>query len=140
MPRFLVFVPANEQSEAGQLPPTEALNEMQKFNERLADSGTLLDANGLAPTSKGARVRYDAPGKTTVIDGPFTEAKELVAGYWMLDAKSLDEAVKIIREAPLGGGVEVQIRPVVEIEDFGDNATPEIRERQERIKRKIGQK
>lgn len=136
MPKFMVFVPASPESEAGQLPPTEAIDEMTKYNEQLAQAGVMLEGNGLQPTSKGARIRYEG-GKTTVFDGPFAEAKELVAGYWMLETKTLDEAIEWLKKAPFDGGVELQIRPVFELEDFGEIITPEIRERNERIQKQI---
>ena len=141
MPRFMVFVPASPESESGELPPnaSEMFDTMTKFNEQLADAGVMVEGNGLAPTSQGARIRYEG-GKTTVFDGPFAEAKELVAGYWMLEAKSLDEVIEWMKKAPMDGGVELQIRKVAELDDFGDAITPETRERHQRIVKKIQQK
>jgi hypothetical protein len=139
MPRFMVFVPASPESEAGELPSQEMLAQMTKYNEQLAEAGIMLDGNGLKPTSQSARIRYEG-GQTTVFDGPFAEAKELVAGYWMLEAKSMDEVVEWLKKAPFDGGVELQIRPVFELEDFGDVITPGIRERNERLRKKLQQK
>ena len=139
MPRFLVFVPGSEESEAGQLPPTEAVDEMTKFNEQLADAGLMVEGAGLAPMSKSKRIRFEG-GKATVLDGPFAEAKELVAGYWELEAKSLDEVLQWMKKAPFDGGVEITVRPVTDLEDFDEVITPEIRERQDRIKKKIQQR
>jgi len=131
--RVMVFVPGNDQSEAGALPTTEQLAEMGRFNESLARAGVLLAADGLQPTSKGARVVFDGP-RPTVIDGPFAESKELVAGYWIWQVKSLDEAVEWARRAPFGGGVAIDIRPIFEQEDFGEALTPELREQQARLR------
>jgi hypothetical protein len=139
MPRFMVFVPASPESEAGELPSQEMLAQMTKYNEQLAEAGIMLEGNGLKPTSQSARIRYEG-GQTTVFDGPFAEAKELVAGYWMLEAKSMDEVVEWLKKAPFDGGVELQIRPVFELEDFGDVITPGIRERNERLRKKLQQK
>jgi hypothetical protein len=139
MPRFLVFVPASPESEAGELPSQEMLAQMTKYNEQLAEAGIMLEGNGLKPTSQSARIRYEG-GQTTVFDGPFAEAKELVAGYWMLEAKSMDEVVEWLKKAPFDGGVELQIRPVFELEDFGDVITPGLRERNERLRKKLQQK
>jgi hypothetical protein len=139
MPRFMVFVPASPESEAGELPSQEMLAQMTKYNEQLAEAGIMLEGNGLKPTSQSARIRYEG-GQTTVFDGPFAEAKELVAGYWMLEAKSMDEVVEWLKKAPFDGGVELQIRPVFELEDFGDVITPGLRERNERLRKKLQQK
>src|SRR5262249_22217426 len=130
--RVMVIVPANKESEAGVLPDTKILNEMGKFNEQLVKAGVLLAAEGLHPTSNGVRVRF--PGdRPAVIDGPFTESKELVAGFWLWQVKSMDEAIEWIKRAPFGGGVDIEIRPVFETADFGPAATPEIREREARL-------
>lgn len=115
--RFMVFVPANDQSEAGVLPSDEMIDEMNRFNEQLAKAGVLLDLGGLAPSSKGARIKYDARG-TTVTDGPFTEAKELVAGYWLLECESKEECIEWMKKAPFGGGIELQIRALHGLDDF----------------------
>lgn len=118
MPRFLVMVKANEESEAGHMPTDDLIDEMMKYNEELQKAGVLLDLGGLQPTSKGARVRYSGKDRT-VIDGPFTEAKELVAGYWLIEARSKDEAVEWAKRAPFQDG-EVEIRQVASLEEFGE--------------------
>jgi hypothetical protein len=126
--RFVVLVKANKDSEAGVLPSGELLNEMGKFNEQLAKDGVMLAGEGLKPTSEGARLRFDG-GRTTVTDGPFTETKELVAGFWIVAGKSKEEIVERFTHAPFDGGAVLEIRPIYEVEDFAENATPEIRER-----------
>jgi hypothetical protein len=131
--RFIVLVPANKESEAGVLPSPEILSEMTKFNEQLVKAGVMLAGEGLQPSSKGARVKFDG-GKKTVIDGPFTESKELVAGFWLWQCKNLDEAIEWLKRAPFGGGTEIEIRQIFEAEDFGENLTPEVREREERLR------
>ena len=115
--RFVVLVKANKDSEAGVLPSGELLNEMGKFNEQLAKDGVLLAGEGLQPTSKGARLRFDG-GRTTVTDGPFTETKELVAGFWILQGRSKEEIVERMKSCPFDGGVEIEIRQIFEAEDF----------------------
>lgn len=121
--RFMVLVKANPHSEAGAMPSQEILAAMAKYNEELAKAGVLLDLSGLQPSSKGARIKYSG-GKTTVIDGPFTETKELIAGYWLIQTKSLAEAIEWAKRAPFsedpttGGEAEVEIRQVFELEDF----------------------
>lgn len=131
--RVLVLVPGSEQSEAGELPSTELLTEMTAFNEQLVKAGVLLAADGLQPSSKGKRVRFDG-GTQTVIDGPFTESKELVAGFWIWEVASMDEALEWIKRAPFGGGAEIELRPIATLDDFGDNATPELRETDARLR------
>ena len=135
--RVMVFVPANDQSEAGVLPTTEQLAEMGRFNEALSRAGVLLAADGLQPTSKGARVVFDGP-RPTVIDGPFAESKELVAGYWIWQVRSLDEAIEWVKRAPFGGGIAIEIRPIFEQEDFGEAMTPELREQEARLRPATG--
>src|SRR6266853_6399126 len=131
--RCIVMVKATKDSEAGVMPDTKILAEMGKFNEELVKAGVLLAGEGLQPTSKGKRVKFS--GSTpTVIDGPFTESKELVAGFWLWQVKSMDEAIAWITRAPFGGGVEIEIRRVFETEDFGDAMTPEMREREDRMR------
>ena len=130
--RFMVMVKANEESEAGAMPSTEMLEAMGKYNEALVKAGVLLAADGLHPSSKGARVRFEG-SKRTVIDGPFAEAKELVAGYWLWQCRSKDEAVEWLKRAPFDGGTEVEIRQVFEADDFGAELTPELREQEGRI-------
>jgi hypothetical protein len=135
--RFMVLVKANDDSEAGVMPTEQELTEMGKYNEELAKAGAMLDGEGLHPSSKGARIQY-AGDKKTVVDGPFTEAKELVAGFWMIQAKSLEEAVEWLKRAPFRDG-EVEIRQVFEAEDFGDEFTPELREQEDRIRAEAAQ-
>jgi hypothetical protein len=132
--RFLVLVPASKESEAGQLPTAEMLTEMGKFNEELVKAGVLLAGDGLQPTSKGARVVFEG-GRKTVIDGPFTESKELVAGYWIIQAKSKEEAVEWIKRAPFGkfgdARVAIEIRQIFEPADFApSDPTGEIRKKE----------
>jgi hypothetical protein len=125
--RVMVIVKATKDTEAGVLPSTELLTEMGKFNEELVKAGVLLSAEGLRASSHGVRVQFGG-GKGTVIDGPFTESKELIAGFWLWQVKSIEEAVEWIRRSPFRKGSEqVEIRPVFEAEDFGDNLTPELR-------------
>jgi hypothetical protein len=137
--RFMVIVKANKDSEAGVMPTKELLTEMGKFNEELVKAGVMLAGEGLHPSSKGARVKFSG-GKTSVIDGPFAETKELVAGYWMWQVKSKQDAIDWLKRAPFED-TEVEIRQVFEAEDFGDEFTPELREQEERLRAQIeGQK
>lgn len=129
--RFMVLVPAGNGSEEGVLPDEKLLTEMGNFNEQMAKAGVLLAGEGLHPTSKGARLKFSG-GKTTVIDGPFTESKELIAGYWIIQVKSKEEAIEWMKRAPFGEGVVLEIRQVFEPDDFGSNYTDELRERDER--------
>jgi hypothetical protein len=131
--RFMVLVPANEESEAGVLPDEKIFAEMNKFNEEMVKAGVMLAGEGLHPTSKGARIKFSG-GKTTVIDGPFAESKELIAGFWLIQVKSKDEAIAWMKRAPFGGGVVLEIRQVFEAEDFGDALPPELREQEERLR------
>jgi hypothetical protein len=131
--RVMVFVKASKESEAGVMPTRDLLSEMGKFNEELVKAGVLLAADGLHPSSKGKRVRFSGQQRT-VIDGPFSETKELVAGYWVWQVKSIEEAVEWLKRAPFDGGAEVEIRPVFEVADFGAELTPEIKERGERVR------
>ena len=131
--RFMVIVKANQDSEAGVLPDQKILTEMGKFNEELAKAGVLLAAEGLQASSKGVRVRFSG-SKRTVIDGPFTEAKELIAGFWLWQVKSKEEAIAWLKRAPFDGGTEVEIRQVFEADDFGPAFTPELREQEERLR------
>ena len=128
--RVMVIVKANKDSEAGVMPSTELLTEMGKFNEELVKAGVMLAGDGLHPSSKGKRVRFSGNSRT-VIDGPFPETKELIAGFWLWKVKSMDEAVEWLKRAPFGGGSEVEIRPLFEAEDFGENLTPELKEREQ---------
>jgi hypothetical protein len=134
----MVLVKANEDTERGVLPTTEDLNAMGAFNEKLAEAGIMLAGDGLRPTSHGKRVRFDGDTKT-VIDGPFTETKELVAGYWIWDVASVEEAVEWLKRAPFDGGAEVEIRPFYTAEDFGENFTPELQEREEQLRARTAQ-
>ena len=131
--RVMVFVKANAESEAGVLPSTELLTEMGKYNQELVNAGIMLTGEGLQASSKGARVRFSGKNRT-VIDGPFTETKELVAGFWIWKVKSLDEAIDWLKRAPFDGGAELEIRPIFEAEDFGENFTPELREQEDRLR------
>jgi hypothetical protein len=131
--RVMVFVPGNKDSEAGVMPNQELLGKMMKYNEELVKAGVMLAGDGLTPTSKAKRVRFSGSQRTT-IDGPFPETKELVAGYWMWQVKSMDEAVEWLKRAPFDGGVEVTLRPVFDPEDFGKELTPELRAREERLR------
>ena len=116
--RFMVLVPASKESEEGQMPSLELLQAMQKYNEGLVKAGVMLDGDGLRPSSYGARVKFEG-GKRTVIDGPFAEAKELVAGYWIWDCKSKEEAIEWLKRAPFDGGVEIELRQMHLPDDFG---------------------
>src|SRR5438128_8036874 len=120
--RFMVIVKANKESEAGVLPSAEILEKMGKFNEELVKAGVMLAGEGLQASSKGARVRFDGD-KRTVIDGPFAETKELIAGFWIWKVKSKDEAIEWLKRAPFGGGTEIELRQIFEAEDFGKNLT-----------------
>jgi len=137
--RVMVIVKASEESEAGVLPSTEAFAKMGQFNEQLVKAGVMLAADGLHPTSKAKRVKFSGE-KRTVIDGPFTESKELIAGYWLWQVRSVEEAVEWLKRAPFDGGMEVEIRPLFEPADFGQNLTPELREREQRLREQIAQR
>jgi hypothetical protein len=134
--RVMVIVKASKESEAGVLPDTEGLTKMLKYNEELVKSGVILAGDGLLPTSKGRRVKFSG-SKRTVTDGPFTETKELIAGYGIWQVRSIDEAVEWVKRAPFDGGTEVEIRPVYEANDFGENLTPELREQGQRLREQI---
>ncbi len=136
--RFMIIVKANNDSEAGAMPTEKMLTEMGKFNEELVKAGVMLAGDGLHPSSKGARVKFSG-GKTTVIDGPFAETKELVAGYWIWQVKSKQEAIEWLKRAPFED-TEVEIRQVFEAEDFGDEFTPELREQEERLRAEMDTK
>ena len=137
--KVMVFVKANPEYEAGQMPSTELLTQMGKYNEELVKAGIMLAGDGLKPSSKSKRVRFDGK-KRTVIDGPFAETKELVAGYWIWQVRSVEEAVEWLKRAPFDGGEAVELRPVFEPEDFGDNLTPELREQEKRLGQQIAEK
>jgi hypothetical protein len=136
--RFMVIVKADKNSEAGVLPSHELLAEMGKFNEELVKAGVMLAGEGLQASSKGARVRFSG-NKRTVIDGPFTETKELVAGFWLWQVRSKEEAIEWLKRAPFREG-EVEIRQVFEAEDFGAEFTPELREQEERLRKQVAAK
>jgi hypothetical protein len=131
--RFMVIVKASDESEAGVMPSTDLLTEMGNFNQELINAGVMLAGEGLQPSSLGARIKF-TDGQTTVTDGPFAETKELVAGFWLLQVKSKDEAIEWMRRAPFGGGTEIEVRQVSEAEDFGEEFTPELREAEERMR------
>ena len=137
--RVMVIVKANQESEAGVLPDTQILSKMGKYNEQLVKAGIMLAADGLQPSSKGKRVRFSGD-KRTVTDGPFAETKELIAGYWLWQVRSMDEAVEWLKRAPFDGGTEIEIRPVYEISDFGENLTPALRESEQRSREQLGGK
>ena len=131
--RVMVLVPGNEDYEGGSTPSEELLNEMGKYNEQLVKAGVMLAADGLYPSSKGVRVRFDGASRT-VIDGPFTESKELVSGYWLWQVRSLDEAVEWLKKAPFDGGTEIELRPIFETDDFvAQYDNPELLERERRL-------
>ncbi len=131
--RCMVLVPGSPESERGEMPSTELLEAMTKFNEELVKAGVMLAGEGLHPTSQGAKVRFEG-GERTVIDGPFTEAKEIVAGYWVWECASREEAIEWLKRAPFDGGTEIELRPILEADDFGEELTPELREREERMR------
>ena len=137
--RFMVIVKASKESEAGVLPSRELLTEMGKFNEQLVKAGVMLAGEGLQASSKGVRVRFDG-AKRTVIDGPFAETKELIAGFWLWQVRSKEEAIEWLKRAPFDGGTEVEIRQVFEPEDFGPNLTPELRDQEERLRTQAAKK
>lgn len=139
--RFMVMIRANKDSEAGVMPSTELLAEMGKFNEELMKAGMMLAGEGLQPSSKGARVRFSGKNRT-VIDGPFAETKELIAGFWMLKADSKEEVIEWMKRCPnpFDGESEIEIRQVFEASDFGDEFTPELREAEERMRAELASK
>ncbi len=138
--RCMVMVKATAASEAGEMPSETLLADMGRFNEELVKAGIMLAGEGLHPSSKGARVKFSG-GKRTVVDGPFAETKELVAGYWMWQVSSMEEAIEWVKRCPnpFEGDIEseIEIRPVFEAEDFGDEFTPELREQEERLRARI---
>jgi hypothetical protein len=137
--RFMIIVKATEDSEAGKMPSTELLTAMGKFNEELVNAGVLLAGEGLHPSSKGARIRYDG-ARRTVIDGPFAETKELIAGFWLIQVKSREEAIEWMKRCPnpFDGPSEIEIRQVFEMEDFGEVATPELVAQEEALRARMG--
>ena len=139
--RFMVIVKASKDSEAGVLPNEQILTEMGKYNEELVKAGVMLAGEGLQPSSKGARVRFSGD-KRTVIDGPFAETKELIAGFWIWQVQSMEEAIEWVKRCPnpMGGESEIEIRQVFEADDFGAEYTPELRERDERLRAEAAKK
>jgi len=137
--RVMVIVKANKESEAGEMPNEKILTDMGKYNEELVKAGVMLAGEGLHPSSKGKRVRFSGADRT-VVDGPFAETKELIAGYWIWKVKSIDDAVNWLKRAPFDGGTELEIRPIFETEDFGNEMTPELRAQEERLRAQMESK
>ncbi len=137
--RVMVIVKADRNSEAGIMPSKEILTAMGKFNEELVKAGVMLAGEGLHPTSKGTRVKFSG-GKHTITDGPFTESKELIAGFWLWQVRSMEEAVEWLKRSPFDGGTEIEIRQVFEAEDFGAEFTPELREQENRLRQQVAGK
>ena len=131
--RYMVIVKASEDSEKGVMPTQQELAEMGAYNEQLVKAGVMLAGEGLHPSSKGARVRFDKEGRTTVVDGPFAETKELVAGFWILQVSSREEVLEWVQRAPFRD-TEIEVRQVFENDDFGDELTPELREQEDRLR------
>jgi hypothetical protein len=139
--KFMLLVKASEQSEAGVMPTTEQFTEMGKFNEELVNAGVMLAGEGLQASSKGARIEFDG-NKKTVVDGPFAETKELIAGFWIIQVRSKEEAVQWALRAPnphFGGKTNIEVRQVFDIEDFGPSATPEVVEQEEKLRQRVKQ-
>jgi len=136
--RFMVIVKADKNSEAGVMPNQQVLAAMGKYNEQLVNAGIMLAGEGLHPTSKGARVRFSGTSRT-VIDGPFAESKELIAGFWIWKVASREEAIEWLKRAPFDGGTEIELRQIFEAEDFGAEFTPELREQEERLRAKAAE-
>jgi hypothetical protein len=137
--RVMVIVKATKDSEAGVGPAEELLSQMMKYNEELVNAGIMLAGDGLHPSAKGKRIRFSG-GERTVVDGPFSETKELIAGYWVWQVRSMDEAVEWARRCPdpmPGEDAELELRPIFEAEDFGAEFTPELREQEERLRREV---
>jgi hypothetical protein len=137
--RVMVIVKASKESEAGQMPTEELLREMGNYNEELVKAGVMLAGDGLHPSSKGKRIRFSGKERK-VIDGPFTETKELIAGFWLWQVRSMEEAVEWLKRAPFDGGAEIEIRPIFEMEDFGAEMTPDLRAQEERLVHEIAQR
>ena len=137
--RVMVIVKANKESEAGEMPNEKILTDMGQYNEELVKAGVMLAGEGLHPSSKGKRVRFSGADRT-VVDGPFAETKELIAGYWIWKVKSIDDAVNWLKRAPFDGGTELEIRPIFETEDFGKEMTPELRAQEERLRAQMESK
>jgi hypothetical protein len=139
--RFMVLIKATKDSEAGKMPDEKLLAEMGKYNEELVKAGIMLAGEGLHPSSRGVRVRFSG-AKRTVVDGPFTETKELVAGFWIWQVKSKEEAIEWLKRCPnpMPGDSEIELRQIFEAEDFGDALTPELREQEQRLRQKLESK
>jgi hypothetical protein len=137
--RFMVIVKADKNSEAGVMPSTELLTAMGKFNEQMVKAGVMLAGEGLHPTSKGARIKYSGKDRA-VTNGPFAVTGDLVAGFWLIQVKSRDEAIEWMERAPFDGGSEIEIRQVFDAEDFGEAATPELREQEARLRAQVAKK
>ena len=137
--RVMVIVKADKNSEAGILPPKELFEKMGKYNEELVKAGVMLAGEGVQPSSKGKRVKFSGTQRT-ITDGPFTETKELIAGFWLWQVRSMEEAVEWLKRAPFDGGTEIELRPVFELEDFGGAITPEIKEQDARLRAQISKK
>jgi hypothetical protein len=135
--RFMVIVKANEDSEAGVMPDREILTSMGAYNEQLVKAGVMLAGEGLHPSSKGKRVKFQG-SQRTITDGPFAETKELIAGFWILQAKDWDEVLEWVKRCPMDGGTELEVRQVFETEEFGEAMTPELREQEERLRAQAG--
>jgi hypothetical protein len=134
--RVMVIVKASKESEAGRMPSEQILTDMTKYNEELVKAGVMLAGDGLHPSSKGKRVRFSGADRS-IIDGPFAETKELIAGFWIWKVKSMDDAIDWLKRAPFDGGTEIEVRPIFESEDFGAELTPEVRAREERIRAEL---
>jgi hypothetical protein len=134
--RFMVLVKASKESESGVMPDKKILTDMGNYNDELVKAGIMLAGEGLHPSSKGVRVKFNGD-KRTVIDGPFTETKELVAGFWLWQVRSKEEAIEWLKRAPFDGGTEVEIRQIFEMDDFGPEYTPELRDQEERQRRQL---
>ena len=137
--RFMVVVKADKNSEAGLMPDAKILAAMTDYNEQLVKAGVMLAGEGLHPSSKGARVKFSGKDRT-VTDGPFAETKELIAGFWLWQVKSKEEAIEWLKRAPFDGGTEVELRQVFESEEFGDELSPELREKEAKLRKEIGKK
>ena len=137
--RVMVIVKASKESEAGQMPSEKILSDMGKYNEELVKAGVMQAGEGLHPSSRGKRVKFSGANRT-VTDGPFAETKDLIAGFWLWQVKSMDEAVEWLKRAPFDGGTELEIRPVFEADDFGKELTPELRAQDERLRAQIDAK
>ena len=137
--RVMVIVKASRESEAGEMPSEQILRDMGNYNEQLVKAGVMLAGEGLHPTSKAKRIRFSGTDRT-VIDGPFAETKELIAGYWIWKVKNMDEAVSWLKRAPFDGGTELEIRPIFEAEDFGKEFTPELRAQEDRLRAEMESK